>query len=96
MSTMILNAAIRNEECLYNKKYQENWGRRTAERRMEAEKEAVTVRRTGQTPERYTQELERANRTLASENRRLIKLLMKYQEIIQIGTNNWQGDEKDK
>ncbi len=56
----------------------------------------VSVRRTGQTPERYTQELERANRTLASENRRLIKLLTQYQEIIRIGTNNWKGDESNK
>lgn len=56
----------------------------------------VSVRRTGQTPERYTQELERANRTLASENRRLIKLLTQYQEIIRIGTNNWKGDENNK
>lgn len=56
----------------------------------------VSVRRTGQTPERYTQELERANRTLASENRRLIKLLTQYQEIIRIGTNNWIGDESNK
>lgn len=56
----------------------------------------VSVRRTGQTPERYTQELERANRTLASENRRLIKLLTQYQEIIRIGTNNWKSDESNK
>lgn len=56
----------------------------------------VSVRRTGQTPERYTQELERANRTLALENRRLIKLLTQYQEIIRIGTNNWKGDENNK
>lgn len=56
----------------------------------------VSVRRTGQTPERYTQELERVNRTLASENRRLIKLLTQYQEIIRIGTNNWKGDENNK
>nr|DAZ26210.1 MAG TPA: hypothetical protein [Caudoviricetes sp.] len=45
----------------------------------------VTVCRNGHTDERYIKELERANKTLNSENRRLTKLLTRYQEIIRIG-----------
>lgn len=45
----------------------------------------VSVRRRGKSDESYIKALERSNGTLNSENRRLAKLLMHYQEIISIG-----------
>lgn len=45
----------------------------------------VSVSRNGHSDDRYIRDLERANKTLNSENRRLTKLLMHYQEIISIG-----------
>lgn len=45
----------------------------------------VSVSRNGHSDERYIRDLERANKALNSENRRLTKLLMHYQEIISIG-----------
>ena len=91
-----------HEKYLYNKKYQDGyWERKAAKRKGKVEvtvsiTEAllpnletvtVTVQRNGHTDERYIKALEQANRTLNSENRRLIRLLQKYQEIIKIGLN---------
>lgn len=45
----------------------------------------VSISRQGKTDERYIKQLEQANKTLNSENRRLIKLLTKYQELIRLG-----------
>lgn len=42
----------------------------------------VSVRRTGQTPERYTQELERANRTLASKINEMTSLKNNFSHFL--------------
>ena len=91
-----------HEKYLYNKKYQDGyWERKAAKRKGKVEVTVsiteellpnletvtVTVQRNGHTDERYIKALEQANRTLNSENRRLIRLLQKYQEIIKIGLN---------
>lgn len=49
------------------------------------ERVEVSVQRSGHSDERYIKDLERANKTLNSENNRLTKLLSRYQEIIRIG-----------
>ena len=97
-----LSPEAAHEKYLYNKKYQDGyWERKAAKRKGKVEvtvsiTEAllpnletvtVTVQRNGHTDERYIKALEQANRTLNSENRRLIRLLQKYQEIIKIGLN---------
>lgn len=45
----------------------------------------VSVSRKGRSDERYIRDLERSNRTLNAENRRLTKRLLHYEEIIAIG-----------
>ena len=97
-----LSPEAAHEKYLYNKKYQDGyWERKAAKRKgkvevtvsiteellPELETATVTVQRNGRSDERYIKALEQANRTLNSENRRLIRLLQKYQEIIKIGLN---------
>lgn len=97
-----LSPEAAHEKYLYNKKYQDGyWERKAAKRKGKVEvtvsiteellpnleTATVTVQRNGHTDERYIKALEQANRTLNSENRRLIRLLQKYQEIIKIGLN---------
>lgn len=97
-----LSPEAAHEKYLYNKKYQDGyWERKAAKRKGKVvvtvsiteellpnlETVTVTVQRNGHTDERYIKALEQANRTLNSENRRLIRLLQKYQEIIKIGLN---------
>ena len=97
-----LSPEAAHEKYLYNKKYQDGyWERKAAKRKGKVEVTVsitvellpnletvtVTVQRNGHTDERYIKALEQANRTLNSENRRLIRLLQKYQEIIKIGLN---------
>lgn len=97
-----LSPEAAHEKYLYNKKYQDGyWERKAAKRKgqvevtvsiteellPELETVTVTVQRNGHSDERYIKALEQANRTLNSENRRLIRLLQKYQEIIKIGLN---------
>lgn len=97
-----LSPKAAHEKYLYNKRYQdEYWERKAAKRKgkvevtvsiteellPELETETVTVQRNGHSDERYIKALEQANRTLNSENRRLIRLLQKYQDIIRIGLN---------
>ena len=91
-----LSPEAAHEKYLYNKKYMDGYWERRASRRAstgnkaeellpDIERVEVTVCRNGHTDERYIKELERANKTLNSENRRLTKLLTRYQEIIRIG-----------
>lgn len=96
-----LSPEAAREKYLYNKKYQdEYWERKAAKRKSgkvevtvsiteellpELEDVTVTVSRNGHSDERYIKALETANKTLNSENRRLIRLLTKYQDIIRIG-----------
>ena len=97
-----LSPEAAHEKYLYNKKYQDGyWERKAAKRNgnvevkvsisedllPELETVTVTVSRNGHSDERYIKALEQANRTLNSENRRLIRLLQKYQDIIRIGLN---------
>ena len=97
-----LSPEAAHEKYLYNKKYQDGyWERKAAKRKGKVEVTVsiteellpnletvtVTVQRNGHTDESYIKALEQANRTLNSENRRLIRLLQKYQEIIKIGLN---------
>lgn len=44
-----------------------------------------SVSRNGDSDEKYIKALEDANKSYRSENKRLIKLLIKYQEIIKLG-----------
>lgn len=109
MSSSKLSPEAAHEKYLYLKKYQDSyWERRAAKRKAEqsgqtisveisiddtSESVDVSVRRSGKTQEQYIRDLEKSNRTLSSENRRLVKLLAQYQEIIRIGTNNCKGYE---
>lgn len=94
MSTKLSPEAAR-EKYLYNKKYQQAyWERRAAKKKTEAEATAqiedaaaatldtVSVPRRGMTDQRYIKALETSNRTLNSENRRLVRLVTRYQQII--------------
>ena len=71
----------------YNKKYQQRyWEKKAAEKQtnsqpQEAEK-TVSVSRTSMTNEQYISALEQSNKTLNSENRRLVRLLHNYQTMI--------------
>lgn len=47
-----------------------------------------TVSRDNKSDEQYINALETANRTLSGENRRLVRLLRKYQEIIEAGVRS--------
>lgn len=93
----------------YNKKYQEAyWERRAQREAAAAETEpkkklevfvdpslfdaidtvCVSVCRADIPDDtRYIKALETANKTLGAENRRLVSLLRKYQEIVNIGVN---------
>lgn len=51
-------------------------------------RETPSVSRNGRTDESYIQALERANKTLNSENKRLVRLLRKYQGIIEAGVRS--------
>ena len=82
----------------YNKKYQQAyWERRAAKEKAQAELNAqatqledaatatldtVSVCRRDMTDERYIKALETSNKTLNSENRRLVRLVTRYQQII--------------
>lgn len=54
----------------------------------------VSVKRSGRSQERYIKDLERSNRTLNAENRRLVKELSRYQEIIRIGLKQINHEEQ--
>jgi hypothetical protein len=47
-----------------------------------------SVRRENRTDEQYIKVLEKANKTLSGENRRLVRLLTKYQGIIEAGVRS--------
>lgn len=77
----------------YNKKYQARyWEKKAAEQRagsqmksmeyLEFPEATVSVSRTGRTDEQYIAALEQSNQTLNRENRRLVRLLYSYQEMI--------------
>lgn len=106
-----LSPEAAHEKYLYNKKYQDGyWERKAAKRNgnvevkvsisedllPELETVTVTVSRNGHSDERYIKALEQANRTLNSENRRLIRLLSKYQEIIKIGLNQLEYENNQR
>ena len=52
----------------------------------------ITVAREKLTDDKYIRALETANKTLSSENRRLIRLLIKYQDIIRIGIRQIENE----
>lgn len=52
------------------------------------------VSRGNKTNEQYIKALEISNRTLSGENRRLVRLLQKYQEIIEIGVRGIMSNEQ--
>ncbi len=93
MSTKLSPEAARLK-YQYNKKYQDAyWERKAAKAKKEAtaadiEQAAaetgngVSVPRKGLSDERYIKALETSNRTLNSENRRLVRLLTRYQQLI--------------
>lgn len=95
MSTKLSPEAAR-AKYQYNKKYQQAyWERRAAKEKAIAEQEAtkledaaaatldtVSVPRRGMTDQRYIAALETSNKTLNSENRRLVRLVTRYQQII--------------
>lgn len=71
----------------YNKKYQERyWEKKAAEKhtgpRTREEESGGAVSRGGMSDEQYIAALEKSNRTLNSENRRLVKLVHNYQSMI--------------
>ena len=71
----------------YNKKYQQRyWEKKAASKRAAAQQqiqtEPVSVSRNGMDDQRYITALEASNKTLNSENRRLVRLLHNYQKII--------------
>lgn len=97
MSTKLSPEAAR-AKYQYNKKYQQAyWERRAAREKAQAEASAqatqledaaaatldtVSVPRRGMTDQRYIAALETSNKTLNSENRRLVRLVTRYQQII--------------
>lgn len=67
----------------YNKKYVDGyWEKKGAAQKEQADDNPVSVSRSDKTDERYIKALETSNKTLNSENRRLIRLLHNYQSII--------------
>lgn len=71
----------------YNKKYRQRYGKKKAtEKQIDSQPQqpdnTVSVSRTGMTDERYISALEQSNKTLNSENRRLVRLLHNYQTMI--------------
>lgn len=137
MSSQLSPAASR-AKYLYNKKYQDAYWERRAQRESQGESSEPAEKRTrkknacneettleeicrlrafkaGLTDdlgepmrccinreeyigkdEKYIKALENSNKVLNSENRRLVKLLMKYQEIIGIGVNSIYHEQKMK
>lgn len=104
-----LSPEAAHEKYLYSKKYQDAyWEKKAAMRKgkvevtvsiteellPELETVTVTVQRNGHSDERYIKALEQANRTLNSENRRLIRLLTKYQDIIRIGLIQLENENR--
>ena len=90
MSTK-LSAEAARLKYEYNKKYQQRyWEKKAAERRADSQPSedtetitiTISVPRNGLTIEQYIERLEESNKTLNSENRRLVKLLQKYQEMM--------------
>ena len=76
-----------NAKYEYNKKYQQRyWEKKAASKRAAAQQqiqtEPVSVSRNGMDDQRYITALEASNKTLNSENRRLVRLLHNYQKII--------------
>lgn len=71
----------------YNKKYQQQyWEKKAAEKQTGSQSQqpdnTVSVSRAGMTDERYISALEQSNKTLNTENRRLVRLLHNYQTMI--------------
>lgn len=69
----------------YNKKYQQRyWEKKAAEKQSPSQLSdgPVSVSRSGMNDERYISALEKSNKTLNNENRRLVKLLHNYQTMI--------------
>lgn len=67
----------------YNKKYQDRyWERKAAKQSQQKADNGVSVSRSDISDSRYIKALERSNRTLNSENRRLAKMLHNYQTVI--------------
>lgn len=70
----------------YNRKYQERyWEKKAAQQQNSPKQEqdnAVSVSRKDMNDNQYIMALEKSNKVLNSENRRLIRLLHKYQVII--------------
>ena len=86
MSTKLSPEAAR-AKYEYNKKYQQRyWEKKAASKRAAAQQqiqtEPVSVSRNGMDDQRYITALEASNKTLNSENRRLVRLLHNYQKII--------------
>lgn len=86
MSTKLSPEATR-AKYEYNKKYQQRyWEKKAASKRAAAQQqiqtEPVSVSRNGMDDQRYITALEASNKTLNSENRRLVRLLHNYQKII--------------
>jgi hypothetical protein len=86
MSTKLSPEAAR-AKYEYNKKYQQRyWEKKAAEKRNGSlhiiKTEPISVSRNGMDDQRYIKALEASNKTLNSENRRLVRLLHNYQAII--------------
>ena len=78
MSTKLSPEAAR-AKYEYNKKYQQRyWEKKAASKRAAAQQQI----RNGRADQRYSPALEASNKTLNSENRRLVRLLHNYQKII--------------
>lgn len=86
MSTKLSSEAAR-AKYEYNKKYQQRyWEKKAAGKQntlqQQIQTEEVSVARNGMDDQRYITALETSNKTLNSENRRLVRLLHNYQKII--------------
>lgn len=95
----------------YNKKYVEAYWERRARReksvtlstddkdffpelaKMDVE---TSVKREGRSDAKYIKALEDANRMYRSENKRLIRLLTKYQEVIKLGLTALKQKEDEE
>lgn len=60
---------------------------------LEMEDRPVTVSRKGKTMERYIKCLETANRTLSSENARLVRKVLEYHDLLDQITSICSSDE---
>ena len=86
MSTKLSSEAAR-AKYEYNKKYQQRYWEKKASSKLAASQqqiqtETVSVSRNGMDDQQYITALETSNKTLNSENRRLVRLLHSYQKII--------------